>query len=117
MQNVFVYTFKKTKEPEMITIHLKVLQQILIFPKSVPYANSNLPNTKSADSAILLNNGSQRFILAEFQRKLNLSTPDKEIFYAKVLESTLQKYGIITSKVFTQNNEGLILKFQNYKKG
>ena len=66
MQNVFVYTFKKTKEPEMITIHLKVLQQILIFPKSVPYANSNLPNTKSADSAILLNNGSQRFILAEF---------------------------------------------------
>ena len=36
------------------------------FSKSVPYANCNLPNTKSADSAILLNNGSQRFILTEF---------------------------------------------------
>lgn len=59
------------------------------FSKSVPYANCNLPDTKSADSAIFLNNGSQRFILTEFQRKLNLSTPDKEIFYAKVLESII----------------------------
>ena len=55
---------------------------------------SNLSNTKSDNSAILFDTGSQRsFISTELREKLKLPTIQKESFYIKIfgkLESTLK---------------------------
>ena len=65
---------------------------------------SNLSNTKSDNSAILFDTGSQRsFISKELREKLKLPTIRKESFYIKVFgrsESTLQKCDIVALKIF-----------------
>ena len=75
---------------------------------------SNLSNTKLDNSAILCDTGSQRsFISTESREKLNLPTIRKESFYIKVFgksKSTLQKCDTAALKVFTLNNQTLILE-------
>ena len=69
---------------------------------------SNLSNTKSDNSAILIDTGSQRsFISTELWELLNLPTIRKDSFNITVFgksEYTLQKCNIVTLKVFTRNN-------------
>ena len=72
---------------------------------------SNLSNTKSDNSTMIFDTGSEKsFISTELGKKIKFANDSQRKSLLGKLESTLQKCVIVALKVFTRNSETLILE-------